>query len=148
MRSWAELRFPCSGLFQSPRATDWCADLLYSCQKPSPAQRSVEAKCLTQRSLKVRYIWRSFVTLHTIRCLRPHKAKRFTETLIPAEFYIVSNTGVTGWWYFDDKFPGIFAGRQNNSPHLLSQIKGDVFPEGQRLELIWGRANVDSQKPS
>jgi hypothetical protein len=48
--------------------------------------------------------------------------------LIPAEFYIVSNTRVTGWWYSDDKFPALFAGRQNNFPLPLNQMKDGMSP--------------------
>ncbi|KAB1260720.1 Axonemal dynein light chain domain-containing protein 1 [Camelus dromedarius] len=43
----------------------------------------------------------------------PHKTKKLTDTLIPEEFHIVSNTGVSGLECYDDKYTTLLTDSEN-----------------------------------
>ncbi|XP_043859062.1 axonemal dynein light chain domain-containing protein 1 [Dromiciops gliroides] len=88
---------------------------------------------------------------------KPHKGlsiprtspKKLTDTLIPEEFHIVSNTGVQGLQYFDDKYTTLLTDSQNRLllfPSMKPNKRIEVIQLKNVMDMMLEKAGVDADK--
>uniref|UniRef100_F6YHD8 Axonemal dynein light chain domain containing 1 n=1 Tax=Ornithorhynchus anatinus TaxID=9258 RepID=F6YHD8_ORNAN len=78
-----------------------------------------------------------------------HKAKKLIDTLIPEEFHIVSNTGVTGLQYYDDKYTTLLEDSENRLllfPSMKPNKRIEVIQLKDVMDTLLQKAGVDGQK--
>uniref|UniRef100_A0A8D1USS1 Axonemal dynein light chain domain containing 1 n=1 Tax=Sus scrofa TaxID=9823 RepID=A0A8D1USS1_PIG len=78
----------------------------------------------------------------------PHKPKKLTDTLIPEEFHIVSNTGVSGLECYDDKYTTLLTDSENRLllfPSMKPNKRIEVVQLNDVMDTMLERAGVDSQ---
>ncbi|XP_054567643.1 axonemal dynein light chain domain-containing protein 1 isoform X1 [Eptesicus fuscus] len=79
----------------------------------------------------------------------PHKPKKLTDTLIPEEFHIVSNTGVSGLECFDDKYTTLLKDSENRLllfPSMKPNKRVEVVRLNDVMDTMLERAGVDSKE--
>ncbi|XP_068921564.1 axonemal dynein light chain domain-containing protein 1 [Petaurus breviceps papuanus] len=88
---------------------------------------------------------------------KPHKGlsmpqtspKKLTDTLIPEEFHIVSNTGVEGLQYYDDKYTTLLTDSQNRLllfPSMKPNKRIEVIQLKNVMDMMLEKAGVDADK--
>uniref|UniRef100_A0A8D1J7Z5 Axonemal dynein light chain domain containing 1 n=1 Tax=Sus scrofa TaxID=9823 RepID=A0A8D1J7Z5_PIG len=78
----------------------------------------------------------------------PHKPKKLTDTLIPEEFHIVSNTGVSGLECYDDKYTTLLTDSENRLllfPSMKPNKRIEVVQLNDVMDTMLERAGVDNQ---
>ncbi|XP_023559372.1 axonemal dynein light chain domain-containing protein 1 [Octodon degus] len=81
--------------------------------------------------------------------LMPHKPKRLTDTLIPEEFHIVSNTGVSGLECYDDKYTTLLTDSENRLllfPSMKPNRRVEVVQLNEVMDTMLERAGVESEE--
>nr|XP_005901617.1 PREDICTED: axonemal dynein light chain domain-containing protein 1 [Bos mutus] len=79
----------------------------------------------------------------------PHKPKKLTDTLIPEEFHIVSNTGVSGLECFDDKYTTLLTDSENRLllfPSMKPNKRIEVVQLNDVMDTMLERAGVENQE--
>ncbi|XP_049724371.1 axonemal dynein light chain domain-containing protein 1 isoform X4 [Elephas maximus indicus] len=79
----------------------------------------------------------------------PHKPKRLTDTLIPEEFHIVSNTGVSGLECYDDKYTTLLTDSENRLllfPSMKPNRRVEVFQLSDVMDTMLERAGVENKE--
>ncbi|XP_037362276.1 axonemal dynein light chain domain-containing protein 1 [Talpa occidentalis] len=79
----------------------------------------------------------------------PHKSKRLTDTLIPEEFHIVSNTGVSGLECYDDKYTTLLTDSENRLllfPSMKPNKRVEVVQLNDVMDAMLERAGVEIQE--
>uniref|UniRef100_A0A8C6E3Z7 Axonemal dynein light chain domain containing 1 n=1 Tax=Moschus moschiferus TaxID=68415 RepID=A0A8C6E3Z7_MOSMO len=79
----------------------------------------------------------------------PHKPKKLTDTLIPEEFHIVSNTGVSGLECFDDKYTTLLTDSENRLllfPSMKPNKRVEVVQLNGVMDTMLERAGVESRE--
>nr|XP_023404909.1 axonemal dynein light chain domain-containing protein 1 [Loxodonta africana] len=79
----------------------------------------------------------------------PHKPKRLTDTLIPEEFHIVSNTGVSGLECYDDKYTTLLTDSENRLllfPSMKPNKRVEVFQLSDVMDTMLERAGVENKE--
>ncbi|XP_060053747.1 axonemal dynein light chain domain-containing protein 1 isoform X2 [Erinaceus europaeus] len=79
----------------------------------------------------------------------PHKPKRLGDTLIPEEFHIVSNTGVTGLECYDDKYTTLLTDSENRLllfPSMKPNKRVEVVQLNDVMDTMLERAGVEIQE--
>ncbi|XP_072504622.1 axonemal dynein light chain domain-containing protein 1 isoform X2 [Notamacropus eugenii] len=88
---------------------------------------------------------------------KPHKGlsipqmspRKLTDTLIPEEFHIVSNTGVEGLQYYDDKYTTLLTDSQNRLllfPSMKPNKRIEVIQLKNVMDMMLEKAGVDADK--
>uniref|UniRef100_A0A8C6F7A0 Axonemal dynein light chain domain containing 1 n=1 Tax=Monodon monoceros TaxID=40151 RepID=A0A8C6F7A0_MONMO len=80
--------------------------------------------------------------------LVPHKPKKLTDTLIPEEFHIVSNTGVSGLECYDDKYTTLLTDSENRLllfPSMKPNKRVEVVQLNDVMDAMLERAGVENQ---
>ncbi|XP_036612225.1 axonemal dynein light chain domain-containing protein 1 [Trichosurus vulpecula] len=75
--------------------------------------------------------------------------KKLTDTLIPEEFHIVSNTGVEGLQYYDDKYTTLLTDSQNRLllfPSMKPNKRIEVIQLKNVMDMMLEKAGVDADK--
>ncbi|XP_045045081.2 axonemal dynein light chain domain-containing protein 1 isoform X2 [Desmodus rotundus] len=78
----------------------------------------------------------------------PHKPKKLTDTLIPEEFHIVSNTGVSGLECYDDKYTTLLKDSENRLllfPSMKPNRRVEVIQLSDVMDTMLERAGVENQ---
>ncbi|KAG8517158.1 Axonemal dynein light chain domain-containing protein 1, partial [Galemys pyrenaicus] len=78
----------------------------------------------------------------------PHKPKKLTDTLIPEEFHIVSNTGVSGLECYDDKYTTLLTDSENRLllfPSMKPNKRVEVIQLKDVMDAMLERAGVEIQ---
>ncbi|XP_066222130.1 axonemal dynein light chain domain-containing protein 1 [Saccopteryx leptura] len=78
----------------------------------------------------------------------PHKPKKLTDTLIPEEFHIVSNTGVSGLECYDDKYTTLLKDSENRLllfPSMKPNKRVEVIQLSDVMDTMLERAGVENQ---
>ncbi|XP_040302571.1 axonemal dynein light chain domain-containing protein 1 isoform X1 [Herpailurus yagouaroundi] len=79
----------------------------------------------------------------------PHKPKKLTDTLIPEEFHIVSNTGVSGLECYDDKYTTLLTDNENRLllfPSMKPNKRVEVVQLNDVMDAMLERAGVENQE--
>ncbi|XP_044904620.1 axonemal dynein light chain domain-containing protein 1 isoform X3 [Felis catus] len=79
----------------------------------------------------------------------PHKPKKLTDTLIPEEFHIVSNTGVSGLECYDDKYTTLLTDHENRLllfPSMKPNKRVEVVQLNDVMDAMLERAGVENQE--
>ncbi|XP_001488408.1 axonemal dynein light chain domain-containing protein 1 isoform X1 [Equus przewalskii] len=79
----------------------------------------------------------------------PHKPKKLTDTLIPEEFHIVSNTGVSGLECYDDKYTTLLTDSENRLllfPSMKPNKRIEVVQLNGVMDTMLERAGVENQE--
>ncbi|XP_058558358.1 axonemal dynein light chain domain-containing protein 1 isoform X4 [Neofelis nebulosa] len=79
----------------------------------------------------------------------PHKPKKITDTLIPEEFHIVSNTGVSGLECYDDKYTTLLTDNENRLllfPSMKPNKRVEVVQLNDVMDAMLERAGVENQE--
>ncbi|XP_072802133.1 axonemal dynein light chain domain-containing protein 1 isoform X1 [Vicugna pacos] len=79
----------------------------------------------------------------------PHKPKKLTDTLIPEEFHIVSNTGVSGLECYDDKYTTLLTDSENRLllfPSMKPNKRVEVVQLNDVMDTMLERAGVENQE--
>ncbi|XP_036890897.1 axonemal dynein light chain domain-containing protein 1 [Sturnira hondurensis] len=79
----------------------------------------------------------------------PHKPKKLTDTLIPEEFHIVSNTGVSGLECYDDKYTTLLKDSENRLllfPSMKPNRRVEVIQLSDVMDTMLERAGVENQE--
>ncbi|XP_075397468.1 axonemal dynein light chain domain-containing protein 1 [Tenrec ecaudatus] len=79
----------------------------------------------------------------------PHKPKRLADTLIPEEFHIVSNTGVSGLECHDDKYTTLLTDSENRLllfPSMKPNKRIEVIKLNNVMDTLLERAGVENQE--
>ncbi|KAF5916669.1 hypothetical protein HPG69_005464 [Diceros bicornis minor] len=79
----------------------------------------------------------------------PHKPKKVTDTLIPEEFHIVSNTGVSGLECYDDKYTTLLTDSENRLllfPSMKPNKRVEVVQLNDVMDTMLERAGVENQE--
>ncbi|XP_004706864.1 axonemal dynein light chain domain-containing protein 1 [Echinops telfairi] len=79
----------------------------------------------------------------------PHKPKRLADTLIPEEFHIVSNTGVSGLECYDDKYTTLLTDSENRLllfPSMKPNKRVEVIKLNNVMDTLLERAGVENQE--
>ncbi|XP_016060501.1 PREDICTED: axonemal dynein light chain domain-containing protein 1 [Miniopterus natalensis] len=79
----------------------------------------------------------------------PHKPKKLTDTLIPEEFHIVSNTGVSGLECYDDKYTTLLKDSENRLllfPSMKPNKRVEVIQLNDVMDTMLERAGVENQE--
>ncbi|KAM9109550.1 axonemal dynein light chain domain-containing protein 1 isoform 5-T7 [Megaptera novaeangliae] len=80
--------------------------------------------------------------------LVPHKPKKLSDTLIPEEFHIVSNTGVSGLECYDDKYTTLLTDSENRLllfPSMKPNKRVEVVQLNDVMDTMLERAGVENQ---
>uniref|UniRef100_A0A8C9AVE4 Axonemal dynein light chain domain containing 1 n=1 Tax=Phocoena sinus TaxID=42100 RepID=A0A8C9AVE4_PHOSS len=80
--------------------------------------------------------------------LVPLKPKKLTDTLIPEEFHIVSNTGVSGLECYDDKYTTLLTDSENRLllfPSMKPNKRIEVVQLNDVMDAMLERAGVENQ---
>ncbi|XP_027724377.1 axonemal dynein light chain domain-containing protein 1 [Vombatus ursinus] len=75
--------------------------------------------------------------------------KKLMDTLIPEEFHIVSNTGVEGLQYYDDKYTTLLTDSQNRLllfPSMKPNKRIEVIQLKNVMDMMLEKAGVDAEK--
>ncbi|XP_053519703.1 axonemal dynein light chain domain-containing protein 1 [Artibeus jamaicensis] len=78
----------------------------------------------------------------------PHKPKKLTDTLIPEEFHIVSNTGVSGLECYDDKYTTLLKDSENRLllfPSMKPNRRAEVIQLSDVMDTMLERAGVEDR---
>ncbi|XP_045694687.1 axonemal dynein light chain domain-containing protein 1 [Phyllostomus hastatus] len=78
----------------------------------------------------------------------PHKPKKLTDTLIPEEFHIVSNTGVSGLECYDDKYTTLLKDSENRLllfPSMKPNKRVEVTRLSDVMDTMLERAGLENQ---
>uniref|UniRef100_H0UWD8 Axonemal dynein light chain domain containing 1 n=2 Tax=Cavia porcellus TaxID=10141 RepID=H0UWD8_CAVPO len=78
-----------------------------------------------------------------------HKPKRLTDTLIPEEFHIVSNTGVLGLECYDDKYTTLLTDSENRLllfPSMKPNKRVEVVQLNEVMDTMLERAGVENRE--
>ncbi|XP_029416061.1 axonemal dynein light chain domain-containing protein 1 [Nannospalax galili] len=78
----------------------------------------------------------------------PHKPKTLTDTLVPEEFHIVSNTGVSGLECYDDKYTTLLTDSENRLllfPSMKPNKRVDVIQLNDVMDSMLERAGIENQ---
>ncbi|XP_012584427.1 PREDICTED: axonemal dynein light chain domain-containing protein 1 [Condylura cristata] len=81
--------------------------------------------------------------------IMPHKPKKLTDTLIPEEFHIVSNTGVSGLECYDDKYTTLLTDSENRLllfPSMKPNKRVEVVQLNDVMDTMLERAGVEIQE--
>ncbi|XP_036129373.1 axonemal dynein light chain domain-containing protein 1 isoform X1 [Molossus molossus] len=79
----------------------------------------------------------------------PHKPKKLTDTLIPEEFHIVSNKGVSGLECYDDKYTTLLKDNENRLllfPSMKPNKRVEVIQLNDVMDAMLERAGVENQE--
>nr|XP_019587167.1 PREDICTED: axonemal dynein light chain domain-containing protein 1 [Rhinolophus sinicus] len=79
----------------------------------------------------------------------PHKPKKLTDTLIPEEFHIVSNIGVSGLECYDDKYTTLLTDSENRLlvfPSMKPNKRVEVVKLNDVMDTMLERAGVENQE--
>ncbi|XP_047560392.1 axonemal dynein light chain domain-containing protein 1 isoform X3 [Lutra lutra] len=79
----------------------------------------------------------------------PHKTKKLTDTLVPEEFHIVSNTGVSGLECYDDKYTTLLTDSENRLllfPSMKPNKRVEVVQLNDVMDAMLERAGVENQE--
>nr|XP_055175523.1 axonemal dynein light chain domain-containing protein 1 [Nyctereutes procyonoides] len=79
----------------------------------------------------------------------PHKPKKLTDTLLPEEFHIVSNTGVAGLECYDDKYTTLLTDSENRLllfPSMKPNKRVEVVQLNDVMDAMLERAGVENQE--
>ncbi|KAM5203023.1 axonemal dynein light chain domain-containing protein 1 isoform 3-T5 [Hipposideros larvatus] len=79
----------------------------------------------------------------------PHKPKKLTDTLIPEEFHIVSNIGVSGLECYDDKYTTLLTDSENRLlvfPSMKPNKRVEVVKLNDVMDTMLERAGVETQE--
>ncbi|XP_015441661.1 axonemal dynein light chain domain-containing protein 1 isoform X1 [Pteropus alecto] len=79
----------------------------------------------------------------------PRKPKKITDTLIPEEFHIVSNTGVSGLECYDDKYTTLLTDSENRLlvfPSMKPNKRIEVVQLNNVMDTMLERAGVENQE--
>uniref|UniRef100_A0A673VD72 Axonemal dynein light chain domain containing 1 n=1 Tax=Suricata suricatta TaxID=37032 RepID=A0A673VD72_SURSU len=79
----------------------------------------------------------------------PHKPKKLTDTLIPEEFHIVSNLGVSGLECYDDKYTTLLTDHENRLllfPSMKPNKRVEVVQLNDVMDAMLERAGVEDQE--
>uniref|UniRef100_A0A8C5XSC7 Axonemal dynein light chain domain containing 1 n=1 Tax=Microcebus murinus TaxID=30608 RepID=A0A8C5XSC7_MICMU len=79
----------------------------------------------------------------------PHKPKTLTDTLIPEEFHIVSNTGVSGLECYDDKYTTLLTDSENRLllfPSMKPNKRVEVVKLNDVMDTMLERAGMEIQE--
>ncbi|XP_026365045.3 axonemal dynein light chain domain-containing protein 1 [Ursus arctos] len=79
----------------------------------------------------------------------PHKPKKLTDTLIPEEFHIVSNTGVSGLECYDDKYTTLLTDSEKRLllfPSMKPNKRVEVVQLNDVMDAMLERAGVENQE--
>ncbi|XP_054443523.1 axonemal dynein light chain domain-containing protein 1 [Pteronotus mesoamericanus] len=79
----------------------------------------------------------------------PHKPKKLTDTLIPEEFHIVSNTGVSGLECYDDKYTTLLKDSENRLllfPSMKPNKRVEVTRLNDVMDTMLERAGAEDQE--
>ncbi|KAK7825280.1 hypothetical protein U0070_009769 [Myodes glareolus] len=79
----------------------------------------------------------------------PHGQKTLADTLIPEEFHIVSNTGVSGLECYDDKYTTLLTDSENRLllfPSMKPNKRVEVIQLGDVMDTMLERAGVESEE--
>ncbi|XP_057387228.1 axonemal dynein light chain domain-containing protein 1 isoform X2 [Balaenoptera acutorostrata] len=80
--------------------------------------------------------------------LVPHKPKKLSDTLIPEEFHIVSNTGVSGLECYDDKYTTLLTDSENRLllfPSMKPNKRVEVVQLNDVMDTMLERAGVENR---
>ncbi|KAM9002146.1 axonemal dynein light chain domain-containing protein 1 isoform 7-T7 [Sarcophilus harrisii] len=75
--------------------------------------------------------------------------KKLTDTVIPEEFHIASNTGVEGLQYYDDKYTTLLTDSQNRLllfPSMKPNKRIEVIQLKKVMDMMLEKAGVDADK--
>ncbi|KAI5168960.1 Axonemal Dynein Light Chain Domain-Containing Protein 1 [Manis pentadactyla] len=78
-----------------------------------------------------------------------HKPKKLTDTLIPEEFHIVSNTGVSGLECYDDKYTTLLTDSENRLllfPSMKPNKRVEVVQLNDVMDTMLERAGVENEE--
>ncbi|KAM6217277.1 axonemal dynein light chain domain-containing protein 1 [Rhynchocyon petersi] len=78
----------------------------------------------------------------------PHKPKRLADTLIPEEFHIVSNTGVSGLECYDDTYTTLLTDSENRLllfPSMKPNKRVEVAQLNDVMDTMLERAGVENE---
>ncbi|XP_025733933.1 axonemal dynein light chain domain-containing protein 1 [Callorhinus ursinus] len=78
-----------------------------------------------------------------------HKPKKLTDTLLPEEFHIVSNTGVSGLECYDDKYTTLLTDSENRLllfPSMKPNKRVEVVQLNDVMDAMLERAGVENQE--
>uniref|UniRef100_A0A8C8U133 Axonemal dynein light chain domain containing 1 n=1 Tax=Peromyscus maniculatus bairdii TaxID=230844 RepID=A0A8C8U133_PERMB len=78
----------------------------------------------------------------------PHNQKTLADTLIPEEFHIVSNTGVSGLECYDDKYTTLLTDSENRLllfPSMKPNKRVEVIRLGDVMDAMLERAGVETE---
>nr|XP_004658931.2 axonemal dynein light chain domain-containing protein 1 [Jaculus jaculus] len=81
----------------------------------------------------------------------PHKPKTLSDTLVPEEFHIVSNAGVSGLECYDDKYTTLLTDSENRLllfPSMKPNKRVEVIQLNDVMDTMLERAGVENQKYS
>ncbi|XP_059001831.1 axonemal dynein light chain domain-containing protein 1 isoform X4 [Mustela lutreola] len=79
----------------------------------------------------------------------PHKTKKLTDTLVPEEFHIVSNTGVSGLECYDDKYTTLLTDSENRLllfPSMKPNKRVEVVQLNDVMDAMLERSGVENQE--
>ncbi|XP_045403209.1 axonemal dynein light chain domain-containing protein 1 isoform X2 [Lemur catta] len=79
----------------------------------------------------------------------PHKPKTLTDTLIPEEFHIVSNTGVSGLECYDDKYTTLLTDSENRLllfPSMKPNKRVEVVKLNDVMDTMLEKAGMEIQE--
>ncbi|XP_042530570.1 axonemal dynein light chain domain-containing protein 1, partial [Dipodomys spectabilis] len=79
----------------------------------------------------------------------PHKPKTLTDTLIPEEFHIVSNTGVSGLECYDDKYTTLLTDSENRLllfPSMKPNKRVEVIQLNDVMDSMLEKAGIESKE--
>ncbi|XP_041518386.1 axonemal dynein light chain domain-containing protein 1 [Microtus oregoni] len=79
----------------------------------------------------------------------PHSQKTLADTLVPEEFHIVSNTGVSGLECYDDKYTTLLTDSENRLllfPSMKPNKRVEVIQLGDVMDTMLERAGVESEE--
>ncbi|XP_051041700.1 axonemal dynein light chain domain-containing protein 1 [Phodopus roborovskii] len=78
----------------------------------------------------------------------PHNQKTLADTLIPEEFHIVSNTGVSGLECYDDKYTTLLTDSENRLllfPSMKPNKRVEVIQLGDVMDTMLERAGIENE---